>query len=157
MAAFYKDQNIQIDPPQNTLEALAALHDHVVKDGKAFDRVEDVLYDFDTVEQQVGYTQSVLTLYSPQYATIRHEGPAGDESLSLTSGENALLHALAKNYGQILDRDQLAALCDIDSGERTIDVQITRLRRKIESDPKLPKNIQTIRGKGYVLNAEPIA
>jgi len=96
-------------------------------------------------------------IYSPQYATIRHEKPDGDDSLTLTSGENALLHALAKNYGQILDRDQLAALCDIDSGERTIDVQITRLRRKIESDPKLPKNIQTIRGKGYVLNAEPIA
>lgn len=63
LAAFYKDQNIQINPPQNTLEALAALHEHVVQDGKAFDRVEDVLYDFDTVEQQVGYAQSVLTLY----------------------------------------------------------------------------------------------
>jgi two-component system phosphate regulon response regulator OmpR len=95
-------------------------------------------------------------VYSPQYSTIRHETPDGDKSLTLTSGENALLQALAKNYGQILDRDQLAALCDIESGERTIDVQITRLRRKIEADPKAPKNIQTIRGKGYVLNAEPI-
>tara|TARA_R110002126_G_scaffold13118_1_gene56080 strand:+ start:329946 stop:331850 length:1905 start_codon:yes stop_codon:yes gene_type:complete len=63
LAAFYKDQNIEIDPPQYNLEALASLHEHVVKDGKAFDRVEAVLYDFDTVEQQVGYAQSVLTLY----------------------------------------------------------------------------------------------
>lgn len=95
-------------------------------------------------------------IYSPRYSTLRKELPEGDETLTLTSGENALLAALAKNYGQTLDRDQLAELCNIDSGERTIDVQITRLRRKIENNPKEPKNIQTIRGQGYVLIAEPI-
>jgi two-component system phosphate regulon response regulator OmpR len=39
----------------------------------------------------------------------------------------------------------------MDAAERTIDVQITRLRKKLEEDPKLPKYIQTVRGKGYVL------
>lgn len=63
LARFYKDNNLAIDPPKYNLQALAALHDTVVKDGKAFDRVEDVLYDFDTVEEKVGYAQAVLTLY----------------------------------------------------------------------------------------------
>tara|TARA_R110002124_G_scaffold64985_2_gene177247 strand:- start:56573 stop:57334 length:762 start_codon:yes stop_codon:yes gene_type:complete len=95
-------------------------------------------------------------IYVPKNSTLRQEHETGDISTTLTTGENALLSALAKNYGQVLDRDQLAALCNIDSGERTIDVQITRLRRKIEENPKDPKSIQTIRGQGYVLNATPL-
>ncbi len=95
-------------------------------------------------------------IYAPKYSTLRHEAADGDTTVQLTSGENTLLGVLAQNYGQHLNRDQLAELCGIDSGERTIDVQITRLRRKIEDNPKEPKNIQTIRGKGYLLNAEPL-
>jgi two-component system phosphate regulon response regulator OmpR len=95
-------------------------------------------------------------VYAPKDSTLRQNQESGDTTVTLTSGENALLSALAKNYGQVLDRDQLAALCNIDSGERTIDVQITRLRRKIEENPKDPKSIQTIRGQGYVLNAAPL-
>jgi len=41
-----------------------------------------------------------------------------------------------------------------DSGERTIDVQITRLRRKIEEDSRMPRYLQTVRGKGYLLRVE---
>ena len=63
LAAFYKDQNIEIDPPTHNLEALAAVHQHITKDGKAFDRVEEVLYDFDTVEEKIGYAQAALTFY----------------------------------------------------------------------------------------------
>ncbi|MED5423426.1 MAG: hypothetical protein VX740_08300, partial [Pseudomonadota bacterium] len=63
LAKFYQDNNLAIDPPKYNLQALAALHEVVVQDGKAFDRVEDVLYDFDTVEEKVGYAQAVLTLY----------------------------------------------------------------------------------------------
>ncbi len=96
-------------------------------------------------------------IYAPKYSTLRHEQADGDITVQLTSGENALLGALAQNYGQHLNRDKLAELCGIDSGERTIDVQITRLRRKIEDNPKEPKSIQTIRGKGYLLNAEPLS
>jgi two-component system phosphate regulon response regulator OmpR len=95
-------------------------------------------------------------VYAPKGSTLRQGQESGEITITLTSGENALLSALAKNYGQVLDRDQLAALCNIDSGERTIDVQITRLRRKIEENPKDPKSIQTIRGQGYVLNAAPL-
>jgi hypothetical protein len=63
LAAFYKDQNITIDPPTYNLESLSLLHAHITKDGAAFDRVEEVLYDFDTVEEKVGYAQAALTFY----------------------------------------------------------------------------------------------
>lgn len=95
-------------------------------------------------------------IYSPRYSTLRQETSEDDTSIKLTSGENTLLKVLAQNYGQILNREQLAEMSGVESGERTIDVQVTRLRRKIEEVAKDPKNLQTIRGKGYVLYAEPI-
>lgn len=63
LAQFYQDQNIVIDPPKMNLEALSLMHAHIVKDGKAFDLVEDVLYDFNTVSEKIGYAQAVLTFY----------------------------------------------------------------------------------------------
>lgn len=73
------------------------------------------------------------------------------ERLPLTQVEHTLLKALAGRKGEVVGREELAQLCKMDSAERTIDVQITRLRKKLEEDPKLPKYIQTVRGKGYVL------
>lgn len=79
----------------------------------------------------------------------------GDEELRLTGVEANLLRALASRTGQVLSRDELAALCALEAGgERTIDVQVTRLRRKLEDDPRLPRILQTVRGKGYLLRAE---
>ncbi len=75
----------------------------------------------------------------------------GADRLPLTQVENTLLKALAGKKGEVVGREELAKLCEIDAAERTIDVQITRLRKKLEEDPKLPKYIQTVRGKGYVL------
>jgi two-component system phosphate regulon response regulator OmpR len=79
-------------------------------------------------------------------------GAAGP--IRLTSAEASLLRVLAKNAGQILSRDDLSRMCDINGAERTIDVQVTRLRRKIEPDPRLPRYLQTIRGRGYVLRPD---
>jgi two-component system phosphate regulon response regulator OmpR len=75
----------------------------------------------------------------------------GTERLPLTQVEHNLLKALSGKKGEVVGREELARLCGIDAAERTIDVQITRLRKKLEEDPKLPKYIQTVRGKGYVL------
>lgn len=75
----------------------------------------------------------------------------GEERAPLTSVEHTLLKALASKIGEVVSREELAELCQMNSSERTIDVQITRLRKKVEEDPKLPKYIQTVRGKGYVL------
>jgi two-component system phosphate regulon response regulator OmpR len=72
----------------------------------------------------------------------------------LTTVEANLLNALAQNAGRVVSREELASLCSIDGGDRTIDVQVTRLRRKIEEDSKNPRFLQTVRGKGYLLRAE---
>lgn len=75
----------------------------------------------------------------------------GDERLPLTQVEHTLLKALSSKKGEVVSREELAQICEMDAAERTIDVQVTRLRKKLEEDPKLPKYIQTVRGKGYVL------
>ncbi len=78
----------------------------------------------------------------------------GDETVRLTDVEDTLLKTLAQRPDTILTRDDLADLCGVDAGERTIDVQVTRLRKKLEEDSKIPRYLQTIRGKGYLLRAQ---
>lgn len=79
----------------------------------------------------------------------------GDEHIYLTTAEQALLVALVKRRGQTTSREQLQGMISgnaIDpSASRSIDVQVTRLRRKFEEDPKQPRYLQTVRGQGYVL------
>jgi two-component system phosphate regulon response regulator OmpR len=89
--------------------------------------------------------------YDPQLNALTD----GDEVQRLTAVEGTLLRALATRPGQIIGREDLARLCDMDdAGERTIDVQVTRLRRKLEEDSRLPRFLQTVRGKGYVLRVD---
>lgn len=81
-------------------------------------------------------------------------GPRG--ILRLTGGEAALLTALAERPGEVLGREELAATLNMDEAtERAIDVQVTRLRRKIEADPRDPRFLHTVRGRGYVLKPGP--
>jgi len=81
-------------------------------------------------------------------------GPDGTQRL--TGGEAALLTALARRAGEVLSREEIAvALGTPDAGERSVDVQVTRLRRKIETDPREPRFLHTIRHKGYVLRPGP--
>ncbi|WP_431304612.1 response regulator [Sediminicoccus sp. BL-A-41-H5] len=81
-------------------------------------------------------------------------GPDGTQRL--TGGEAALLTALARRAGEVLSREEIAvALGTPDAGERSVDVQVTRLRRKIEADPREPRFLHTIRHKGYVLRPGP--
>ncbi|HET6309358.1 MAG TPA: response regulator transcription factor [Rhodopila sp.] len=72
--------------------------------------------------------------------------------IRLTGGEAALLTALARKPHEVLSREEIAeALGMDDSGERAIDVQVVRLRRKIEADPREPRFLHTVRGRGYIL------
>ncbi len=71
------------------------------------------------------------------------------DPVNLTGGELGMLQALAKNPGAVLSRDDLSNKSHV--GARTVDVQITRLRRKIEPNPKNPRYLLTVRGEGYVL------
>ena len=77
-------------------------------------------------------------------------GAAG--AVRLTGGEMALLVALAARPNEVLTREDIAAALEMDeAGERAIDVQVTRLRRKIETDPREPRFLHTVRGRGYIL------
>ena len=75
----------------------------------------------------------------------------GSERIRLPLAESALLQVLAERAGQDISREELAQKTGNETNLRTVDVQITRLRRKIEPDVRHPKYIQTIRGKGYSL------
>ncbi len=80
--------------------------------------------------------------------------PETEENLRLTTADAALIKALGSRPNEVISRDELAGLCGVDAGERTIDVQVTRLRKKIEEDSKNPRLLVTVRGKGYMLRLE---
>ena len=82
--------------------------------------------------------------------------PTGDE-IELSTGEYELLHAFITHPRRVLSRDQLLDLARGRSAvpfDRSIDIQVMRLRRKIEADPKEPRLIKTVRGGGYIFAAE---
>ena len=72
------------------------------------------------------------------------------QSLKINNTEKIILEKMINSPGKIFQREEIGSLIDLDK-ERSIDVIITRLRKKIEENPKNPKYLQTIRGEGYVL------
>jgi two-component system, OmpR family, response regulator len=90
--------------------------------------------------------------------TAKRELRAPDGTLvPLTAGEYDLLAAIVERPGRVLSRDQLLDLTrgrDAVPFDRSVDVQISRLRRKLETDPKEPQIIKTVRGGGYVFTCE---
>ena len=89
-------------------------------------------------------------IFDPGREELRRDG----QPVRLTSVEAALLKALAERSGEILSRDELCERTGAGGGGRAVDVQVTRLRRKIEPDPRLPRYLQTVRGRGYVLRPD---
>lgn len=87
--------------------------------------------------------------FSPRRGELRKAGAA----VKLTSSELALLRALAQKPGEAISRASLAEQTSA-AMERSIDVQVTRLRRKIEADPRAPVYLQTVRGIGYALMSD---
>lgn len=84
------------------------------------------------------------------YGLARGELRQGEETIRLTEREREILTALAERAGEHVPREDLAAQGSA-ANDRTIDVQINRLRRKIERDPADPLYLQTVRGIGYRL------
>ena len=72
------------------------------------------------------------------------------QSLKINNTEKIILEKMINSPGKIFQREEIGSLIDLEK-ERSIDVIITRLRKKIEENPKSPKYLQTIRGEGYVL------
>ncbi|MFQ5563077.1 MAG: response regulator [Parvularculaceae bacterium] len=85
-------------------------------------------------------------VFSPGRGELRRDG----DLVKLTSSELALLRALAQKPGEPISREALAEQASA-SMERSVDVQVTRLRKKIEDDPRTPIYLQTVRGVGYAL------
>jgi DNA-binding response OmpR family regulator len=80
-----------------------------------------------------------------------------EQEVELTSGEFTLLEILARHPNRVLSRDQLVDLIkgyDRSPFDRSIDVRVTRLRRKIEDDPSHPVYIRTVWGKGYLFTPQ---
>jgi two-component system phosphate regulon response regulator OmpR len=77
----------------------------------------------------------------------------GDTPVRLTEGETKLLKRLAQSAHMPIDRIELMDEAD-DGAGRAVDVQVTRLRRKIEPDPQAPRYLQTVRGIGYMLTPD---
>lgn len=98
----------------------------------------------------VARNRQILNFGGCTFSPARGELRRDDELVKLTAGELALLRALARKPGEAISR---AALAEQTSAmmERSIDVQVTRLRRKIEDDPRTPIYLQTVRGVGYAL------
>lgn len=105
------------------------------------------------------YTTIGPWIYQPnQKKLLRSENHAlasqFPESVSLTDNEIALMNALLKRPNTPLRRDILAQQVGMGGQDRAIDVQITRLRKKMEQDPKDPQYIQTMRGQGYLIRTQ---
>lgn len=96
----------------------------------------------------------VLHLGPVRYDVERGEMWQGTDLVRLTATETSLMRIFAETPGEPLSRSRLVEDLGRDKGqaqERAVDVQITRLRRKIEVDPKQPRYLQTVRGAGYML------
>lgn len=98
---------------------------------------------------------NILNLGLCQYDVLKKELTTKiGEIIHITPVEQLLLSILSQKSGQIFTREKLAEILGASQSPRSIDVQITRLRKKIEKDSKNPRYLQTIRGKGYMLLPE---
>ena len=88
---------------------------------------------------------------SCEYNAGRGELARDGKNVRLTGAEAQLLTLFVSRRGVTLSREELCKHCGIDASGRAIDVQITRLRRKIEPDPRTPRHLLTVRGEGYTL------
>lgn len=101
-------------------------------------------------------TRQILHLGAVRYDPDRGEMWRGDAPVRLTATEAQLMRIFAAAPGVAIARERLVADgTGVDAAQqRAVDVQITRLRRKIEADPKIPRYLQTVRGEGYMLQPD---
>ncbi|MSO72707.1 MAG: response regulator transcription factor [Rhodospirillaceae bacterium] len=99
--------------------------------------------------------KSELRLGNYRYDVVRQRLTRAGTPVYLTAGEAELLKVLAQSAGKPVERAALSGTGDSGGNPRTIDVQITRLRRKLEPDTRQPRYLQTVRGTGYILRTDP--
>ncbi len=108
------------------------------------------------VVKPVEPVRQFLHLGQVRYDLDRGEMWRGDAAVRLTATEAQLMRVFASAPGVAISREKLVSdQSSVDPAqERAVDVQITRLRRKIEDDPKVPRYLQTVRGEGYMLQPD---
>lgn len=111
-------------------------------------RIEAILRRTDA--RPAGAAGGAVSLGACSFDVDRGELSREGAPIRLTEAEVALLRRLARSPHEPVDRLELARET-VDPSGRAVDVQVTRLRRKIESDPKTPRYLQTVRGVGYLL------
>ena len=120
---------------------------------KAVLRRTTILREAGETDDRVSYTFGTYNLYPDQMTLEKDNG----QRIHLTSGEFALLRVLVEKAPRVLSRDQLL---DLSRGavanpfDRSIDSQISRLRNKLETDPRRPEFIKTVRNLGYAFAAD---
>ena len=87
-----------------------------------------------------------------RFDVVRGELYRGGDTVHLTAAEAGLLSLLAQKMGEPVSREELSI--SLSGNVRNVDVQMTRLRRKIERDPRFPRYLQTVRGTGYTLKPD---
>lgn len=145
---------------QNRIEGLeAGADDYLVKPFEPKElllRINAILRRMPQVKAATAVPK-VLHLGAVRYDMERGELWRGPDLVRLTATEAQLMRAFAAQPGVAISREKLVGDAPQDETggqERAVDVQITRLRRKIEEDPKTPRYLQTVRGEGYMLQPD---
>ncbi len=163
---FAKDlRAAQVQTPILMLTAMGDVHNRIegLESGvddylpKPFDpkelllRINSILRRTEMIiqKEKLNYLKFGRCVYDIQRKELSKEGVY----VALTPVESELLHLLATHIGQEVSRAELMNKTNTQN-ERTIDVQVNRLRKKTEEDPKKPHYLQTVRGKGYTLLAD---
>ena len=123
---------------------------------KPFEPRELVLRIRNIIERRGAADESARTLRFGgfRFDLARGELFRGGEIVRLTAAEAGLLSSLAARAGEAVSREDLSQSVQFGGNMRNVDVQMTRLRRKIEPDPRYPRYLQTVRGTGYALKPE---
>jgi two-component system phosphate regulon response regulator OmpR len=103
---------------------------------------------------QAGATDNLLRFGAFRFDLARAELFRDGEIVRLTAAEAGLLASLAARAGEAVSREELSQSAPFSGNIRNVDVQMTRLRRKIEADPRYPRYLQTVRGTGYALKPD---
>jgi two-component system phosphate regulon response regulator OmpR len=114
-------------------------------------RIQNVLKRNRTVTAPTGEPQRLVMFGPFQFDHELGELTNKGKRVPLTDAETALLRILSTRLGEVLSRETLCKSLGVAVNERAIDVQVTRLRRKIEPDPSFPRYLRTVRGQGYRL------
>lgn len=116
-------------------------------------RLKSILRRRDKSREQAQNYQRIF-FGAREFLPERETMQEADNFYPLTTAESKLLRVMLERPGQIFTREELATKTGQSTNDRTIDVQVTRLRKKIEPDAKAPRYLLTIRGEGYVIRPD---